>query len=283
MSYTMDNYTSAVQYLIQRLGTGWQVGIITGTGLACMEGLLCEKTELPYADIPGMGCSTAPSHRGVLLGGQTPGGVRVLLFSGRLHQYEGYSAEQIAFPVRVMHLLGIKTLLLLNGTGCLNPNWDAGDYMAITGHLSFGMESPCTGPGYEAFGPRFFDAAAVWDPALVHLAQAAAKQCGVRLRRGTYAYMPGPQYESPEEVRALRLLGGDCVGMSTVQEACAAAHCGMRALGISHLANYAAGLATSPLECGVVENDKTPLVHMVAQVLQELAPGGAIPGPGMEA
>lgn len=269
MQFDMHDYEAAAQAIRARLGSGWDAAVILGTGLGALEQVLQKTGEMPYTDIPGFCPSTAPSHRGALVAG-VAGNCRVLILSGRLHPYEGYTAEQVVFPVRVLRLLGVRTLVITNGTGGLNTTWNEGDYMAITDHLSFGMESPCNGPNLDAFGPRFFDVSTVYSARLLQLAREQAAEQGITLREGVYAYMPGPQFESPAEVRALRMLGGDCVGMSTVHEAVAAAHCGMQVLGLSHIANFAVSLCDGPVECGVVENDKTPLVRLVAGILQAL-------------
>lgn len=270
MYYQSNDYELAANTIRQRFGGGWDVAVILGTGLGALEHTVSKIGSVPYADLPGFCLSTAPSHRGALVAGYA-GNRRVLILSGRLHTYEGYTPEQIVFPVRVMRLLDIKTLIITNGSGGLNPDWEEGDYMVIRDHLSFGMESPCAGPNLDKFGPRFFDISSVYDPVLRCLAEETARELGIPLRQGVYAFMPGPQFESPTEVRALRLLGGDCVGMSTVHEAVAAAHCGMRVLGLSHIANFAAGLCEDPMECGVVHNDKTPLVRLVTRILENLS------------
>lgn len=269
MQYQMNDYRRAAAFIGDRLGRGWDAAIILGTGLGALEGAVRETGVLPYGEIPGFCPSTAPSHRGALVAGEV-NGRRVLILSGRLHVYEGYTPEEIVFPIRVLRLLGVERLIITNGSGGLNTDWNEGDYMAITDHLSFGMVSPCNGSNLDELGPRFFDISAVYDRDLLALARTAAQAEQVTLREGVYAYMPGPQFESPVEVRALRMWGGDCVGMSTVHEAVAAAHCGMKVLGISHIANFAVSLSDGPVECGVVHNDKTPLVRLVTRILSSL-------------
>lgn len=269
MRYQMSDYERAAARIRERLGAHWDAAVILGTGLGALEGAVSTTGSLSYEEIPGFCQSTAPSHRGALVAG-CAGGKRVLLLSGRFHAYEGYTPEQIVFPIRVLRLLGVGILIITNGSGGLNTDWEEGDYMAVSDHLSFWMTSPCTGPNLEEFGPRFFDISTVYDQELLALAERCAEREGVRLRRGVYAYMPGPQFESPAEVRALRMWGADCVGMSTVHEAVAAAHCGMRVLGLSHIANFAVSLSSGPVECGVVHNDKRPLVRLLARILTEL-------------
>ena len=267
--YSMQDYNEAAATIREKLGEGWSAAVILGTGLGALEDTIEKIGEISYSDIPNFSVSTAPSHRGVLVAGYA-GEHKVLIMSGRLHSYEGYTPEQIVFPIRVFRLLGIHNLIITNGSGGLNTNWREGEYMAIVDHLSFGMNSPCTGPNLDAFGPRFFDISSAYDKDLLEICEREADNLGINLRKGVYAYMPGPQFESPAEVHALRMMGGDCVGMSTVHEAVAAAHCGMRVLGISHIANFAVSLSDGPVECGVIESDKTQLVKLVGNVLRNL-------------
>ena len=269
MAYCLQDYHHAANVIREKLGNSWDLAIILGTGLGDVETLIEKSGELMYAEIPGFCTSTAPSHRGALISGRIQGKT-VLILSGRLHAYEGYTPEQIVFPIRVLKLLGVNTVIITNGSGGLNTNWHEGDYMAIVDHLSFFMQSPCTGQNLDEFGPRFFDISTVYDKQLLEIAQKAAEKQNINLRSGVYAYMPGPQFESPAEVRALRAWGGDCVGMSTVHEAVAAAHCGIRVLGISHIANFAVSLCDGPVECGVVISDKTPLIRLLRQIIVDL-------------
>ena len=166
---------------------------------------------------------------------------------GRLHAYEGWSFADTVYPLRLMHLLGAETLLVTNAVGAVNTAFQAGDIMLITDHIKLFADSPLTGPNIDDFGPRFPDMSHAYTPALQQLARKAAGELGIRLREGVYMYFPGPQFETPAEIRAARILGADAAGMSTVPEVIAAAHCGMRVLGFSLCSNMAAGILDQPL------------------------------------
>lgn len=262
-----------VRFLQDRFPEPPQTGLVLGTGLSSLERLIDPIVTLDYAAIPHFPVSTAPSHAGQMLLGRTkePGaGQTVLILSGRHHLYEGYTPAQVVYPIQVLKLLGARTLILTNGSGCVNPNFQAGDYMLICDHLGFFAPSPCAGPNIPELGPRFFDLSQLYSPDLQTLALDCAARLGIPLRKGVYAYLPGPQYETPAEIRALRLLGADAVGMSTVPEAVAAAHCGLPVLALSHLANMAAGIAEGPVDCSVVQNDKTPLLQLLQSILKKI-------------
>ena len=166
---------------------------------------------------------------------------------GRLHAYEGWSFADAAFPVRLARLLGAETLIVTNAAGAVNQKFSAGDIMLIPDHIKLFPDTPLRGPNLEEFGPRFPDMSHVYTPALQNAARSAAWAMGLTLREGVYMYFPGPQYETPAEIRAARLLGADAVGMSTVPEAIAAAHCGMKVLGFTLCTNMAAGVLDQPL------------------------------------
>lgn len=213
-----------------------RVGVVCGTGLGGLADALSGPVALPYGRIPGFPQSTVASHEGRFLFGRI-GSVDVVLQQGRCHLYEGYAPGDVCMGVRVMAALGIETLVITNAAGALNPRWDAGDLMLITDHVNFTGRSPLTGPNHDAWGPRFPDMSAPYDAALGRLAMREAARLGVRLERGVYVGVPGPQMETPAETRMYRQLGADAVGMSTVLEVIAARHMGLRVLGISCLTN----------------------------------------------
>ena len=190
--------------------------------------------------------STVPDHRGQLVFG-TLAGRRVAVMQGRLHTYEGWSFADVSYPVRVLRLLGARTLLVTNAAGAVNTAFSAGDLMLITDHIKLFGVSPLCGENIEEFGPRFPDVSAIYTPALQEAARRAARELGIPLREGVYMYFPGPQFETPAEVRMARILGADAVGMSTVPETIVAAHCGMQVLGITLCTNMAAGVLDQPL------------------------------------
>jgi len=213
-----------------------RLGLVLGTGLAGAAGELETLASLPYAGIPGFPQSTAPGHAG-RLSAALLGGVPAWVLSGRFHLYEGYSPEETVCGVRTLAELGVDTLILTNAAGALDPRFEPGGLMAVTDHLNCTGLSPLTGPNHDAWGERFPDMSRAYDPDLVRLARDCADRLGIRLERGVYAGVPGPQLETPAETRALRLLGADAVGMSTVLETIAARHRGLRVLALSCLTN----------------------------------------------
>ena len=174
-------------------------------------------------------------------------GKPVAVMQGRMHHYEGYSYEEVAYAVRVLRLLGCDTLIVTNAAGCVNMDWKAGDLMLITDQIKIFMESPLRGENLPQFGVRFPDASHLYTPALQEVARKAAGELGVELKEGVYMYFPGPQYETPAEVRFARIAGADAVGMSTAPEVIVAGHCGMQVLGFTLLSNMAAGILDQPL------------------------------------
>lgn len=212
------------------------VALIFGSGLGDVETLLQDTMELPYADIPGFPLSTIHGHASRLLQGRY-GDKSVLALSGRFHLYEGHSAQETCFGIRVLGELGIRNLILTNAAGALNPQFDAGSLMLVSDHINLTGHSPLTGPNTAHWGPRFPDMSCVYDAPWRALAMEAAQRLGIRLERGVYAQVPGPQYETPAETRMLRLLGADAVGMSTALEAVCARHMDMRVLAVSCLTN----------------------------------------------
>lgn len=212
-----------------------RVGIILGTGLSSLGGRL-EGGELAWADIPGFPLPQTASHRGSFRWGEL-GGVLVLAQTGRCHLYEGRTPSEVCMGVRVMGELGVRTLILTNCAGALAPAWDAGTLMCMTDQINFTGVSPLTGQNDEAWGERFPDMSAVFDPGLRRLALESAARLGVRLERGVYVGVHGPELETPAETRLYRRLGADAIGMSSVLEVIAARHMGMRVLGLSCLSN----------------------------------------------
>ena len=247
MEFTMEQYRESAAFLREKLGDFVpDVAMVLGSGL----GSLGDEVENPlcadYRDIPHFKASTAPGHRGRLVFG-TLEGRRVAVMQGRMHHYEGYSYEEVVYPLRVLRLLGCRTLVVTNAAGCVNTAWNAGDLMLITDHIKLFSESPLRGENLPEFGTRFPDASHLYTPRLQTLARRTAAELGIPLREGVYFYCYGPQYETPAEVRAARILGGDAVGMSTAPEAVAAGHCGMEVLGLTLLSNMAAGILDQPL------------------------------------
>jgi purine-nucleoside phosphorylase len=208
-----------------------EIALILGTGLGELARAIKVETSVPYEEIPGFPLSTVESHHGRLLLG-TIAGRRVVAMQGRFHRYEGYSLQEVTFPVRVMRALGAGTLVVSGAVGGMHPLWSAGDIMLLADHINFQGDSPLVGPNDERLGPRFPDMSAPYDGALRTLARQCALELGLVLREGTYVSVPGPQLETRAEYRMLRALGADVVGMSTVPEVIVGLHGGMRVLGL---------------------------------------------------
>ena len=245
--YTYQQYEESAAALRNRLEDFRpEVLLILGSGLGALAEDVENPITVPYADVPHMKHSTAPGHKGQFLFGKLAGKPAAVM-QGRLHTYEGWSFADAGYPVRVLRLLGAKTLVVTNAAGAVNTAFAAGDIMLITDHIKLFGVSPLCGPNMDELGPRFPDMSRVYTPALQEKARAAAKAQGLDLKEGVYMFFPGPQYETPAEVKAARILGADAVGMSTVPEAITAAHCGMEVLGFTLCTNMAAGVLEQPL------------------------------------
>ncbi len=247
MTYPLQCYEESAAALRSVLG-GFRprVLLILGSGLGSLGDAVEDPIVVPYAKVPHMKTSTAPDHKGQFVFGRLSG-QDVAVMQGRLHTYEGWSFEDVSYPVRVLRLLGAEALLVTNAAGAVNTAFHAGDIMLITDHIKLFGVSPLCGPNIDAFGPRFPDMSHVYTPALRDVARRTAQSLDISLREGVYMYFPGPQYETPAEVRLARTLGADAVGMSTVPEAITAAHCGMDVLGFTLCTNMAAGVLDQPL------------------------------------
>lgn len=244
---TYAQYEAGAQALRDRLGSFRpRVLLILGSGLGFLGDEVETPIRVPYGDVPHMRCSTAPDHRGQFVFGRLAG-QDVAVMQGRLHTYEGWSMADAGYPVRLLRLLGAEILIVTNAAGAVNDSFTPGDIMLITDHIKLFGGGPLDGPNLEEFGPRFPDMSHVYTPALQEAARRSARELGLELRQGVYMYFPGPQFETPAEVRAARLLGADAVGMSTVPEAITAAHCGMKVLGLTLCTNMAAGVLEQPL------------------------------------
>ncbi len=234
----IDQTTQAVR---QRIHTQPQVGIILGSGLGALANTVENPEIIPYGEIPNWPVSTVIGHQGRLVVGQLEG-QEVLVMQGRTHYYEGYGMDQVTLPVRVMQRLGIKTLFVTNAAGAVNPEFAPGDLMLLSDHLNLiGMAgpNPLRGPNLDEFGPRFPDMSRAYDPELRQIARQVAEEAGFRLHEGVYICLAGPSFETPADLRFLRAIGVDAVGMSTVPEVTVARHGGMRVMGVSGISNKA--------------------------------------------
>jgi len=222
------------------------VGLVLGSGMGALADRFEGAVSIAYEQIPEFAAASVAGHAGQLVVG-TLGGVPVAAMQGRVHAYEGWSAEEVTFGVRLLAATGVRALLLTNAAGAVNPGFAAGHLVRITDHLNLTGLNPLTGPNDDRIGPRFLDMTEAYDPHLGALLDASAARLGIPLGAGVYAGLAGPSYETPAEVRMLRTLGADLVGMSTVLEVIAARHAGLRVSAISLVTNLAAGLAGKPL------------------------------------
>ncbi len=264
-------YREAAAYIFNQTGIRPQVGMILGTGLNALADAIEDAVVIPYGEIPRFPVSTV--HEGNLVLGSLSG-TPVVCMQGRVHFYEGYSMQQLAFPVQVMHALGVKTLLITNASGGICPEYTPGQVVAIADHIKLDLDSPLRGKNPDDLGGRFFDMTQAYTPELLTLAQKAAEEIGYPLSEGVYAYMGGPQFETPAEIRMLRLLGADLVGMSTVPEVIAAAHCGIRVLALSCVTNMAAGMDLGGFNQSVIakaeESGRETMLALLTKVVEKL-------------
>ena len=255
-------------------GPAPKLGIILGSGLGSFAESLEDKVVLTYAELPHFARVSVPGHAGRLACGAV-GGEPVIVLEGRIHFYEGYTPAQVAFPARVLCALGIRVLLVTNASGGVNPAFTAGDLMAISDHLNFAGWNPLVGPNDERFGPRFPDLSAAYEPALLSLMSEVAARRGIALKRGVYAMLRGPSYETPAEVRALRTLGADAVGMSTIPEVIVARQMGVKVAGLACISNLAAGLTAKPLTHEEVAATADRVRDVFAGLLRDFVPAAA--------
>lgn len=240
MSEQMERIVAARDYIQARTEIRPQIAVILGSGLGALADDVQVDAVFPYAEIPGFPVSTVAGHAGQLMLGALAG-KKVVVMQGRFHYYEGYPMSLVTFPVRVMYALGVRSLIVTNAAGGLNPAFEPGDVMLITDHINTMGSNPLIGPNADEIGPRFPDMTHTYAPDLRALVLNVAKREGIPLRQGVYVATSGPTYETPAERRHLRVIGGDAVGMSTVPEAIAANHAGLRVLGMSAITNKATG------------------------------------------
>jgi purine-nucleoside phosphorylase len=261
----------AARTLRARFGDEPRVGVVLGSGLAAFADAVDDAVTIPYGEVPGFARSTVEGHPGRLVLGRV-GGTAVAVMQGRFHFYEGYTLEEVTFPVRVLGLLGVKSLVLTNAAGGLNTSYKQGSLMLICDHLNLLGASPLRGPNDARFGPRFPDMSEVYDRAYQEIAINEAHEMGTELRRGVYAVLAGPNYETPAEIRMLRALGADAVGMSTVPEALVARHQSLRVLGLSCITNLAAGVLDQPIDHADVMETGERVRETFTELLRRIIP-----------
>lgn len=256
-----------------------RAGVVLGSGLGGFGALLENAVVIPYDEIPEFPVSHVPGHAGRLVVGDLvgpSGPVTVAALQGRVHGYEGWSAQDVAFGARVLCMLGARLVLVTNASGGIHPDLEPGDLVRIVDHLNLSGENPLTGPNDDRLGPRFPDMTHAYDPALGARLEETASRLGIALKRGVYACVRGPSYETPSEIRMLRTLGADLVGMSTVPEVIAARHMGVPVVGVSLVTNRAAGLGRTPLThrevTAVAAREGERLSALLAAYLGEVLP-----------
>jgi purine-nucleoside phosphorylase len=261
----------AARYINRILLETPKVGLILGSGLGVLAEEIQDPVIISYKDIPGFPASTVEGHAGQLVFG-TLEGLKVIAMQGRFHFYEGYSLDKVTFPVRVMKELGIEALIVTNAAGGINTDLEPGDLMLITDHINNTGQNPLIGPNDPELGVRFPDLSTAYDAKLQELAKSAATRLNIPLKEGVYVWNTGPSYETPAEVKMLRHLGGDAVGMSTVPEVIIARHANIKVLGISCISNMAAGILDQPLTHDeVIETTEKAKEHFLAFVKRILS------------
>lgn len=250
MEYTVEFFQKSADYVMSIIKDKPEIAIILGSGLGDFVSKIKNPIEIKYDDIPNFLVSTVASHAGKLIYGEV-GGKKVICMAGRFHSYEGYDFEQLVIPVRLFKLLGVKATILTNAAGAVNKSYNVGDIMIVSDHIKLNGASPLRGKNLDFFGPRFFDVTDMYTKKLRKIALKCAEGSGLIFREGVYMFFPGPQFETPAEIRAARLLGADAVGMSTVTEALTAAHCFMPLLAFSVMTNMAAGV----LDCKLSDEE----------------------------
>src|SRR5580658_3792762 len=249
------------------------IGVVLGSGLGAFANTLDNSTSVPYSEIPGWPQSTAMGHAGKLVTGRI-GSTEVIVLAGRAHLYEGYSAAQVTFGIRELARRGVRSMILTNAAGGIDLEYRPGDLVLISDHINLLGENPLTGPNDDSLSPRFPDMSEAYPREYREIAKHAGMELGLTLREGVYAAVPGPSYETPAEIRYLRSIGADLVGMSTVPETIAANHMGMKVLAISCVTNMAAGILNQKLHHSEVmetgERVKDTLVKLLRAVIPQL-------------
>jgi purine-nucleoside phosphorylase len=242
-----DRAQRAAEQIRSRTKTTPSVAVVLGSGLGAFADELVDASAIPYQEIHGFAQATVEGHAGKLVIGKA-GDVSIAAMQGRFHFYEGYSLDEVTLPIRVLKLLGVQTLILTNAAGSLNTELTPGSLMLISDHINLMGANPLIGPNDDRFGPRFPDLTSAYDPDLQNLVIEEANAMNIDLRRGVYAALSGPSYETPAEIHMVRTMGADAVGMSTVPEAIVARHMDMRVIGISCITNLAAGVSNRPID-----------------------------------
>jgi purine-nucleoside phosphorylase len=270
----LERADAAAKFILKKTRLRPKIALVLGSGLGAFADEFAHGVKIPYAKIPNFPRSTAVGHAGQLVIGEAEG-IAVAGMQGRVHLYEGYSVKEVAFPVRVFARMGVQAIVLTNAAGGIKKEFTQGRLVVIADHINLQGENPLTGPNNEKFGPRFPDMSTAYDKRFRQLALAEGRRLGIELGEGVYAALAGPSYETPAEIRYLRNIGADLVGMSTVPEVIAARHSGMRVLGISCVTNAAAGVLDHPLDHKEVletaERVKGQFIGLLRAVVPDIA------------
>lgn len=269
----LNKIKESVEFIKGRIKAVPEIGVVLGSGLGDMADNIEERIVVKYSEVPNLPESTVKGHAGQFVFGKL-NGKNVMMMQGRFHFYEGNKMEDLALPIYIMKYLGVKNLIVTNAAGGVNTSYVPGDLMIIKDHINFAGTNPLIGRNEEEVGPRFPDMSAAYTKELVQLAKDTAKDLNLKVQEGTYLMMTGPCYETPAEIRMVRVLGGDAVGMSTVPEVIAASHCGLKTLGISCITNMAAGILDQPLDHQEVIDTsnrvKNEFVSLVSEVIKRM-------------
>ena len=268
---TVEKVREAVTYVGSRVRAKPQVAVVLGSGLGGFAESLSDRTAIPFSAIPHFPRSSVEGHSGSLVAG-TFQGVPLFVMAGRVHAYEGYSAEEVVFPARVLGTLGVKMLVLTNAAGAVNTAFKPGELMILTDHINWTSLNPLVGPEYPDLGHRFTDMTEGYHPKLIAACEQSARRIGLSMRKGVYVGLLGPSFETPAEIRMFRTLGADAVGMSTVLECIAANQMGVKVLGISCITNMAAGILPRKLDHKEVMEVGAKVKSVMEELLAEVVP-----------
>lgn len=273
MSELLKKIETSADYIKGKISKSPEIALILGSGLGVLAEEIEEKVIIEYKDIPGFPISTVQGHKGQLVFGKLSG-KNVVAMQGRFHFYEGYKIQDVVFPVRVMKAIGVEKLIVTNAAGGVNTNFIPGDLMIINDHINFGGVNPLIGPNFDELGARFPDMSRPYNREFISIAKKVAEELEISIQEGVYSFVTGPTYETPAEVKMLRILGADATGMSTVPEVIVANHAKMRVLGISCITNMASGILDQPLTHEEViettEKVKSNFINLVRKIIENL-------------
>ena len=269
----INKLKESVSFIKGRIKEEPTLGLILGSGLGDMANDVNDKVIIKYSEVPNLPESTVHGHAGQFVFGKY-NNKSVVMMQGRFHYYEGNSMEDLILPVYIMKELGVKNIIVTNAAGGVNTDYVPGDLMIISDHINYCGVNPLIGRNYEEIGARFPDMSSAYNKELIALAESKAENLGIKVKKGVYFMASGPSYETPAEVRMIRILGGDAVGMSTVPEVVAANHCGIKVLGISCITNMAAGILDQPLNHEeVIETSsrvKKEFINLVGEIIKDI-------------